>query len=320
VQLSQGVGGSGWPAPRCANLSRITSAVLARWPEHEAFLTLRFASDGADQLGACERVAELVWRLVEAELDEAVDSYRWMCEAFLAEEEFFRRNGRYRHSSLREVERAVYADPRFMRRYLRGLLLSQVLWRNHAGVLDCYVREFLAQHGRRRRLLEVGPGHGLLLALAADAGVAELSGWDISQSSIDCAADNLARLGVGPVRLARRDVQAPLGPAAAEDAFDLVVASELLEHVERPADVLRSLARLARPDGLLFLNVPVNSPAPDHIYLWRSPEELFDFVAGCGVRLVSTRTIPLTGYTEERARSRGYTISCVVVGQPNAVS
>jgi 2-polyprenyl-3-methyl-5-hydroxy-6-metoxy-1,4-benzoquinol methylase len=296
-------------------LTRLTSAVLTRWPDHEAFLMLRFGGDTPEQRVTCERVAELVWRLVEPDLDATVASYRWMCEAFLEEEEFFRRHGRYRRGSLHEVESAVYADPHFMRRYLQGLLVSQVLWQNHAHVLDCYLREFLAPYGGRGRLLEIGPGHGLLLALAAGEGMAELSGWDISQSSVDYTAGNLARLGIGGVRLDRRDVARD---AAAAEPFDLVVASELLEHVERPDEVLRSLVHLTRPDGLLFLNVPVNSPAPDHIYLWRSPEELFAFVAGCGVVPLVTRTIPLTGYTEDRARARGYTISCVVVGRPGA--
>lgn len=292
------------------NLGAIVSGVLDRWPEHASFLAQRFDGERPDQIELAEAVARRVWTLVGSNLDEVVGSYRWMCEKLLEEQLYFRRHGRYRHSSVREVEQSGYLDDPCMVRYHQGLLLSQVLWLNHARVIGAYAAEFLGRAGGRGRLLEVGPGHGLFLALAAGQ-VGSLSGWDISESSLRQARENLLALGVDTVDLVRHDIRG--GPLDA--TFDLVVASELLEHVEDPADVLRSLLGLLEPDGLVFLNVPVNSPAPDHIYLWRSPEEFFDFVTGCGVDILTSLTFPMTGYSEERARRHGYTISCIVVGR-----
>ena len=60
--------------------------------------------------------------------------------------------------------------------------------------------------------------------------------------------------------------------------FDLILCHHSLEHVEAPFTVLTALARKVRPDGRLYLAVPVESAAvpadldqPDlhqHLYSW----------------------------------------------------
>nr|WP_241266198.1 class I SAM-dependent methyltransferase [Streptomyces boncukensis] len=297
--------------PRTEALSALVAGVLTHWPEHEGFLAARFAGETADQLRACEAVARRVRAVVSARMREAVEAYRWLCTTFLAEEAYFRAHGRYRHSTFAEVEAAGCLTVPYMRRYMTGLLVTQALWTNHTRVLDVYAREFLGRRGARDSLLEVGPGHGLLLSLAAGYGVRRLAGWDISAASLELTREGLTALGVGADRvdLVRADIN-----EAAAGSFDLVVASELLEHVEEPAPVLRSLLTLLAPGGRIFLNVPVNSPAPDHITLWRSPEEFFGFAESCGVAPLRTHVFPLTGSTVARARRNAYTLSCVVVG------
>ncbi|MFW6724750.1 class I SAM-dependent methyltransferase [Streptomyces sp. MAR4 CNY-716] len=295
-------------------LTEIVVRVVELWPEHEDFLTTRFDEDTFDQLRFCASLARLVRQLAGDDLDGTITDYRWMCETFLGEEEFFRRHGRYRHATFAEVADAGYLTGSYMAAYMRGLLLSQLLWTNHTRVMEVFASEFLRRRGGRGRLLEVGPGHGLLLALAAQHRIPELHGWDISEVSVEFTRRSLAALGHRDgIGLARHDITQP----RQEAPFDLVVASELLEHVERPDVILRSLCRLTAPDGRIFLNVPINSPAPDHIYLWRTPEEFFAFTAECGVTALRTYTFPLTGYSEERARRSGYTLSCVVVGRPH---
>lgn len=50
--------------------------------------------------------------------------------------------------------------------------------------------------------------------------------------------------------------------------FDLVIATEVLEHVERDADAARTLARLLKPGGVLLITVPA------HQWMWTVHDEM----------------------------------------------
>ncbi len=231
----------------------------------------------------------------------------------LAEELEFRRTGSYRSSTFEEVSRRVYFDTSVMGLYMDGLLLSQVLWGNHISILDSYVREYLPRCPAGMRHLEVGPGHGLLLFLASRIDGARLTGWDVSSASIERTRTALARLGASGVTLARRSVTDPPGPS--DPAFDSVVISEVLEHLEHPDQALLGLRSQMSPGARIFVNAPVNSPTVDHIHLFRAPEEIVDLVVSCGFEVEATRFAPSTGYTEARARQLGSTISCAVIAR-----
>ncbi len=215
------------------------------------------------------------------------------------------------HSSLSEVRAAVYDDAEFMSRYTDGLLISQLLWANHAGSIASYRADFLTRLRPDSELLEVGPGHGLLLALAAAVIAVPVTGWDISAASIAATRDALKAIGAQPVLL--RNVDIMEAPTAAR--FDAVVASELLEHLEDPTAALLRLQELTRPGGFLFLNIPVNSPAPDNIFMWTTPEEILEFAASTGLSILAAHVFPPTGKTEAQARSARMTMSCVVICQ-----
>ena len=91
-------------------------------------------------------------------------------------------------------------------------------------------------------------------------------------SSLQATTLALRRLGMTrSVALVERDV---VGSEATPDAFDSIVMSELLEHLENPHRALRVAYRSLRPGGRIFLNVPVNSPALDHLFLWHDAEEV----------------------------------------------
>jgi 2-polyprenyl-3-methyl-5-hydroxy-6-metoxy-1,4-benzoquinol methylase len=287
----------------------IVARTLRAWPEHERFLVQRFAGPADGHTGFCEQVADRILRIIDDRVDEALDNYRWTCQMMLEEEYAFRRTGRYRHACFADARAAVYDNDAFMARYTDGLLLSQLLWANHAAAIESYWTHFLPRLDPGVDLLEVGPGHGLLLAMAAERSPRTATGWDVSPTSLAMTRRALDAMGVGTVRLDRVD----LLDASASGQFDAIVASELLEHLDRPAAALDKLRQATRAGGRLFLNIPVNSPAPDHIYLWRTPEEVVDFVRAAGLDIVAARAYPMTGKTEAQARAQALTMSCVVI-------
>ena len=103
------------------------------------------------------------------------------------------------------------------------------------------------------------------------------------------------------------------GAAPVREAFDLVVLSELLEHLDDPVTLLEASSRRLAPGGSLFLDVPINSPAPDHLRLWRHEDEVDQLVTAAGLVPTMAMSFPATGYTLERAREAELTISRVII-------
>jgi 2-polyprenyl-3-methyl-5-hydroxy-6-metoxy-1,4-benzoquinol methylase len=295
-------------------LKEVVGHVLAVWPEHNSYCIARFRDDPPGFLQRSDDLAKLVIALAGTRIREYCEDYKWMCEEFVAEEYYFRTHGKYRLSTFKEAFDRVYNDPVYMGRYVRGILISQFIWTPHARAFDYFRTHFLPGNPAGTRHLEVGPGHGLFLYFAAkDPKISELEAWDVSQSSIAATRHALEKLEVTrPINLTEQDVlKAPKRTAA----FDSAIISEVLEHLEQPDVALQSLREALRPGGRLFINVPINSPAPDHIYLWTSIDEFVDFVKAQGFEIESTQFLPVTGSTLERAIKRKLSISCIVIAR-----
>ena len=65
--------------------------------------------------------------------------------------------------------------------------------------------------------------------------------------------------------------------------------------------------------GRIFLNVPVNSPAPDHIYLWRNAADLREMIADQRFAIEEFIEFPPTGRTLDQARKQELDVSCVTI-------
>jgi len=100
---------------------------------------------------------------------------------------------------------------------------------------------------RRGRLLDAGCGIAVLLRMIRDeqAGL-ELHGMDFSFVAVSRTRD----YGFPSVR-----ARLPELPYA-DASFDCVVSTEVLEHLDRPEQALRSFHRVLRPGGLLIVSVP----------------------------------------------------------------
>jgi 2-polyprenyl-3-methyl-5-hydroxy-6-metoxy-1,4-benzoquinol methylase len=294
------------------SLTAIVEGVLAAWPEHERYCISRFAGNDPEFLQRTEEFSALALANMGEDFPRYASDYRWMCEEFLNEEIYFRRNGRYRLSTFAEANAEVYANADYMSRYVRGILISQVIWDPHARAFDLFRTQFLAGLPKDSSYLEVGPGHGFFLYFASRSPqIARLEGWDVSDSSIQETRSALARLGVTrDILIVHQDV---LEAPSRHEEFDAAVISEVLEHLERPDKALRSLHSALKHGGRIFINAPINSPAPDHIYLWRSTDEFTRFVEDQGFRIDSADFLPVTGATLERAVRNDLSISCVVI-------
>jgi 2-polyprenyl-3-methyl-5-hydroxy-6-metoxy-1,4-benzoquinol methylase len=294
------------------NISAIAAAALRAWPDHEKFIRASLGSADRGFMARLENVATDVVALTGDDLDEFAHDYRWMCEVVREEQFYFARHKKYRRSTIAEAIRDIYGNAPYMSRYVNGLFLSQVLWLNHAQAMDIYRGRFLPRNREGYEHLEVGPGHGLFLVPAArDARCGGLTAWDVSPSSLESTERALRKMKVvRPVNIKEAEI-CSVDPKP--DAFDSIMCSEVLEHTEHPHKALDNMFRALRSGGRLFLNIPVNSPAPDHIYLWRKPGEVRSMVENQGFVIEEFITLPPTGRTLEDALRYDFDISCVII-------
>ena len=291
------------------NLNQLLASVLTVWPEHEKAATKSIAHRSEAVLATSDSISDQILRLsrgVEGGMETLSADYRFLCEHIIMPEElYFRRNGHYRLSRFEDADQEVYSNCEYMNRYMNGLLLSGVLWSNHAQAIDHYVREFLASSPKGAKHLEIGPGHGLLLYFASLAeGLSEIHGWDVSTTSVANTRNALNHLGVEkPINLRQRNLlETPSGDDVG--AYDSLVLSEILEHIEDPVGALASARRVLKPGGRAWISVPANSPAPDHLFLFQSPEHACEVVEQAGLSVADWAAFPMAG-TNSRKSAQG---------------
>jgi SAM-dependent methyltransferase len=125
---------------------------------------------------------------------------------------------------------------------------EQQAWYSGAAHMHrAYMERFLGDAKNTiREVVEIGPGEGVLAGILKEA-------WpQIDLMAIE--TDDPSR-----ERLAARGIESVAGIddlAATGRTFELVIASNVLEHVVKPVDFLKQLGGLLTSSGKLFLEVP----------------------------------------------------------------
>lgn len=299
-----------WP-----NVDRLVSVVLDVWPEHCGYLANSFAIRSKALMASADHISRAILELAGARTQDLAEDYRWLCDQIKGEELEFARNGRYRYSTFAETNANVYSDVKFMDRYMHGLLYSHVLWFMHASSLQFFKGRCEARFKSGGKVLEIGPGHGLLLYLALnDLGFAEAHAWDLSEASLAQTRDALARLSSAERAVfARQDMHKI---ESQNETFDLIILSHILEHLEEPVRALASVKRLLTKNGLIFVNVPLNAPMPDHIVLLETPEEAINLLNQGGFRVLEFASHTTQGLSLRQALRRKVAVTCSILAEP----
>lgn len=103
--------------------------------------------------------------------------------------------------------------------------------------------------GDSRRVLELGPASGYMSAVLRERGCTVV-GIELDAAMAAQAAQFCERVIVGS--LDTMDLEMELG----EDRFDVIVAADVLEHLQDPLRALQSLRAFLKPDGYFVVSLP----------------------------------------------------------------
>lgn len=214
------------------------------------------------------------------DMDYAVDCYLQMIADVHFESVHFLESGEYTSKSFDEVNKRVYDNPEVMTYYMHGLLLSQFLWKHHYDILLYFNGVMKENKGNIKNYLEIGGGHGLYISEAVSilGKDTRFDLVDISSSSLDIAK-----------RLINNDaihyIHSDIFKYHPAHKYDFITMGEVLEHVEDPVGLLKQLNFLLADNGKVFITTPTNAPAIDHIYLFKSAEDIRNVIHQAGFKI-----------------------------------
>jgi len=142
-------------------------------------------------------------------------------------------------------------------------------FRNEAhGVRDRMPHEIIEHAGARLKtaasIIDVGCGTGdLLLAAKLKNPTAALSGCDFSSAAVAGAKTALPDADIRTVHI---DRTLPYE----SDLFDVVLCTDVLEHLEHPTDIAAELVRICAPGGNVVIVVPDGDVDTflGHLWFW----------------------------------------------------
>lgn len=109
-----------------------------------------------------------------------------------------------------------------------------------------------------RSILDVGCGDGSLLShIQSRFPLVACNGCDVSESGISLCAKKFPSMNFFKLDLGNSTQEVK------QATFDVVVCSEVIEHLDNYKIALRNLFQLAGPDGLLILTTPTG-------YIWKT--------------------------------------------------
>ena len=238
------------------------------------------------------------------------EKYLWYTNLIRLEELHFAQSHEYRYSDYAEVYGRVYGRDDYMRDYAAGLGMTQIFWANHYAIVQYYLDRFLPRVTEARTGAEIGVGHGLfhseLLRAAPNITTRML---DVSPACIE-----FTRRMVSATGLDRDRAQPLLGDVQKEiplpDAsLDVLLMGEVVEHLEKGAQVMTTMATKVKPGGHCFFTTAANAPAEDHILLFRTTGEIRSFLQECGWKILEEHVGTLGGMSVETAEEGHHNIN-----------
>lgn len=278
------------------NIDMLTDEIIARLPLQK-FSISRIQKLWTDNdIEAFE--SELGYLLTRHSMNELAESYVVLTEHYIEEADYFKKNGRYRYSSFEEVNKLIYADEKMMKQYMLGLELANYFWISLLNV-QRHFSDVLSSAGGYR-YLEIGIGHGKYFCEAlAKQRFDFYTGLDVSSQAVAMTKEYIEYFKIPYNNYGL--ICADATKFVPEEKYDLIVIQEVLEHIEDPVGMLKSIGKMLTENGRAYALLPINAPSLAHIYLFRDIEHVNNIIAEAGLDISGEYYITANNMQIERA-------------------
>ncbi len=225
-------------------------------------------------------------------IEYGIDAYLKMVNDMFKSQIKFMRSGCYPVLKTSDAVKNVYNDKPEMLSYMIGLALSQYLWSTHYEMFNHLKSELIKNKENIKTYIEIGPGHGLFLKNAIDIldDDVDMLAIDISHVSLEVSESIIKYFyPTKKVKFINEDIL----NLDLNSECDFIVMGEVIEHVENPKLLLNKIANLLSSNGKAFLSTCVNCPAIDHVYHFRTVDEIRNLFAECGLKIESEKILPV---------------------------
>ena len=232
--------------------------------------------------------------------ERIASDYLKMIKDMRTEGLYFYKHGKYRCDSQDIANEYVYSKPEVMTYYMNALLISQVMWKHHFNIFMYFQSHLktLFKGYSTICILDIGPGHGFFSYLVKKEfpDYETIDIVDISDTSLEMTKKII---GFDGEKIKYTKIN--IFDYDDSSKYDFIVLGEVLEHLDEPKQILIKLSKLLKPGGLLWITTPTNSPALDHVYLFKTKEEVLTLIADSGLVTVDSCNFFAEDMDEETA-------------------
>lgn len=244
----------------------------------------------ARMVARAERHADLFWSTLDSAIRDAMAVYRSQVSTGLRDQVTIGSMlmdivnasralpHHHEHQSFDEVHSNFYAKAAYP-------FIEHMYYFGGHGIdrLACIVQLVSAiDPDRVRRFADVGVGPAVVFCRLLD----EHPRWQGDAFDVSEPCVNYARAVAALHGIAESRYRVLLGDGRAlpveDDSYDLIVATEVIEHVPDPEALLGELRRVLAPDGLLLGSVPTQLPWGPHLVSFADRDAVKQLFFDCG--------------------------------------
>jgi len=249
------------------------------------------------------------------------DGIQYIAETYLQytktiriEEMYFSKKGTYRYSDYEEVYKKVYSIDDYMFDYVVGLGMTQIFWPNHWNIFKFFIDHFIPKVREFESGAEIGVGHGIFHSeFLRSCPNMRSKLLDVSPTSLATTKKMIEATGLDTnrIEIVRTDIQKEI--PINDMSLDALLMGELIEHIEKGEYVMNALTKKMKKNGFCYFSTAANSPAEDHILLFKTVSEIRDFIGHAGWEIMNEHLGTLNNLSVEESESRGSNINYAAV-------